>query len=57
MKKLFTSIFILCFLEQVLIAQNVTIPDANFKVALINGGIDKNNDGEIQIRETELVKK
>ena len=32
-------------------AQIVNIPDANFKAALINIGVDSNNDGEIQVSE------
>lgn len=36
-------------------AQIVSIPDTNFKNALINEGIDSNNDGEIQITEAEIV--
>src|SRR5665647_859011 len=32
-------------------AQNVNIPDANFKAALIGNGIDINVDGEIQYDE------
>ncbi|MES2849726.1 MAG: hypothetical protein V4685_11770 [Bacteroidota bacterium] len=36
-------------------AQIVNIPDANFKVALINLGIDTNNDGEIQQTEADVV--
>ena len=38
-------------------AQNVTIPDANFKAALLahSTKIDTNDDGEIQITEAEVV--
>jgi len=36
-------------------AQIVDIPDANFKTALINQGVDINNDGEIQVTEAEIV--
>ncbi len=36
-------------------AQIVNIPDANFKAALIAAGVDKNNDGEIQQSEAEMV--
>jgi Leucine-rich repeat (LRR) protein len=32
-------------------SQNVTIPDANFKAALIQKGVDKNGDGQIQKSE------
>lgn len=37
------------------IGQTVTIPDANFKAALIADGVDTNNDGEIQVSEAEAV--
>ena len=36
-------------------AQIVNIPDANFKMALIQQGVDKNKDGQIQNIEAELV--
>jgi Leucine-rich repeat (LRR) protein len=36
-------------------AQNVSIPDANFKRALIEAGVDKNHDNEIQVSEAILV--
>jgi len=36
-------------------AQNVDIPDPNFKAALIGNGVDTNSDGEIQVTEAELV--
>lgn len=49
-------------------AQIITIPDVNFKDALVNGlvvdtdfggigdsDVDTNNDGEIQFTETEIV--
>ncbi|MCH7785867.1 MAG: T9SS type A sorting domain-containing protein [Bacteroidetes bacterium] len=36
-------------------AQIVFIPDANFKAALINQGVDTNSDGEIQVSEAEAV--
>ncbi len=35
--------------------QIVNIPDANFKAALIEEGVDTNNDGEIQFLEAEAV--
>ncbi len=34
-------------------AQNVNIPDANFKNALISVGVDTNEDGEISYAECE----
>ncbi len=36
-------------------AQIVDIPDINFKNALIEDGIDTNNDGEIQVSEAEVI--
>ncbi len=45
MKKL---IYILLLLPFCVNAQIVTIPDANFKTALIAQGVDTNSDGEIQ---------
>lgn len=35
--------------------QIVNIPDSNFKNALIDAGVDTNNDGEIQVSEAEAV--
>ncbi|MCW5521165.1 T9SS type A sorting domain-containing protein [Aureitalea sp. L0-47] len=49
MKKI---LFILAFLAgPVLISQNVSIPDPNFKSALIDLGVDTNGDGQIQVAE------
>jgi Leucine-rich repeat (LRR) protein len=45
----------LIFFTQFCIAQIVNIPDANFKAALIEDGVDTNNDGEIQVTEAEVV--
>lgn len=53
MKKLYTIVFLLT--ASFLNAQIVNIPDANFKNALIENGIDTNNDGEIQVSEAEVV--
>lgn len=63
-----TYIFILLFVTAYAQAQIVTIPDANFKNALVNsvcadfdgnssydGDVDTNNDGEIQVSEAEAV--
>ncbi|WP_104735402.1 T9SS type A sorting domain-containing protein [Hanstruepera ponticola] len=52
MKKLyiFTAALLFSFSLQ---AQIIDIPDANFKAALIELGVDTNNDGEIQISEAE----
>jgi len=36
-------------------SQIVTIPDPNFKSALIDEGVDTNNDGEIQVSEAEAI--
>ena len=36
-------------------AQNVNIPDANFKAALIARGVDADADGEISQAEAEAV--
>jgi len=36
-------------------SQTVTIPDANFLSALINEGVDTNNDGQISTTEAEAV--
>jgi hypothetical protein len=38
-------------------AQNVNIPDGNFKNALISAGVDKNGDSLISYTECEAVKK
>ncbi|WP_460218199.1 DUF7619 domain-containing protein [Psychroserpens sp. MEBiC05023] len=43
------------FLSMQLLAQNVNIPDPNFKAALITNGFDTNGDGEIQLTEAELI--
>lgn len=53
MKKL-VLLFIL-LLTQLSYSQTVTIPDANFKAALIADGVDTNNDGEIQVSEAEAL--
>jgi len=53
MKRLAT--LFLLFIGTFLNAQNVTIPDANFKTALIEEGVDTNGDGEIQLSEAEVV--
>ncbi len=52
MKKL---LLLLCFIGFVSQAQIVTIPDANFKSALINDNVDTNNDGEIQESEAQAI--
>ncbi len=49
--------FVLFFLTALANAQIVTIPDANFKSALLghNPVIDTNSDGEIQVSEAEVL--
>ena len=51
--KNYTSIFmvLLITLSLKMHAQNVTIPDANFKNALVELGVDTNEDNEIQVNE------
>lgn len=52
MKFFYLLFFLACFSLE---AQIVTIPDANFKTALIDAGVDTNMDGEIQVSEAEAV--
>lgn len=53
MKQLLTALLIsITFAAH---AQNVNIPDSNFRAALISLGVDTNNDGEIQQSEAEAV--
>ncbi len=40
---------------QISYSQTVTIPDVNFKAALIEQGVDTNGDSEIQVTEAEAV--
>ncbi len=56
MKNLY-AVLVLVFCSFVSNAQNVNIPDANFKTKLLNYTpvIDTNNDGEIQVSEALLV--
>jgi hypothetical protein len=49
-------ILITCALPMLLGAQAVPVQDVNFKKALINNGIDKNGNGEIEESEALLVK-
>ena len=53
MKKLLLSLICLSFIAFTTQAQIVNIPDANFKAALINSGVDLNSDGNIQVSEAE----
>lgn len=46
-----TYFLAILFFSSLLSAQNVNIPDANFKSKLIALGVDTNNDGEIQNSE------
>ncbi len=50
-------LYILLFLLGTTVAhgQIVNIPDSNFKNALIDAGVDTNNDGEIQVSEAEAI--
>ncbi|MDB9961117.1 T9SS type A sorting domain-containing protein [Oceanihabitans sp.] len=52
MKTLYISLAAL-FLTFTVNAQIISIPDANFKAALIAEGVDTNSDGEIQVSEAE----
>ena len=54
MKLLYFLLFLLFSITN-LQAQIVEIPDAHFKKKLIQLGIDKNSDGEIQNTEAETV--
>jgi Leucine-rich repeat (LRR) protein len=56
MKALTFLIFFL-FLTSVSIAQNINIPDTNFKNALISSGVDTNEDGEISFAESVAITK
>lgn len=54
MKHFYLSlIFSLTF--QLFFSQNISIPDSNFKNALVVIGIDTNGDGEIQVSEAEAT--
>ena len=48
-----TVLFVAC----ISYSQNVTIPDVNFKNALISVGVDTNEDGEISYAEAAVIKK
>ncbi len=54
-KTFFVCLFFCVALIGSLHAQIVSIPDANFKAALIAFGVDTNADGEIQVTEAEAV--
>lgn len=53
MKKYLLSLVTILLFTNFTFGQIVTIPDANFKAALIEEGVDLNNDGEIQVSEAE----
>jgi len=53
MKYFYTTLFLLTY--TFISAQIVTIPDTNFLNALIEEGVDTNNDGQIQVTEAESV--
>lgn len=53
MKQIYLIIFLISSLLTQ--AQIVNIPDINFKNALINNGVDSNNDGEIQESEVSYI--
>ncbi len=55
MKKLPLMLFCFALMSIVSFAQIINIPDPNFKAALIASGIDKNNDGQIQLSEAQMV--
>jgi Leucine-rich repeat (LRR) protein len=55
MKKLTLSLFCLSFAALTTHAQIVTIPDPNFKAALITLGVDLNSDGQIQLSEAQAI--
>ena len=54
MKKLILFIYFVLSLS-LSYCQTVSIPDANFLSALIQKGVDTNNDGVIQVSEAEAV--
>jgi hypothetical protein len=56
MKRIFLSMTLL-FVACISYSQNVNIPDANFKNALISAGVDTNEDGEISYAEAAVIKK
>ena len=53
MKKYVVAIVFIVSISSV--AQNVNIPDANFKAKLIQLGVDTNSDGDIQVSEAQVV--
>ena len=56
MKKIILSIFTLLAMSTGVTVQNVNIPDANFKSALLaNTAINTNGDVEIQVSEATII--
>ncbi len=55
MKKLLYFLYVLLGFVVTANAQNVSIPDTNFKAALIAQGVDTNGDGEIQVGEAQAL--
>ena len=53
--KSLTFTLLLSISLSIVVAQNVNIPDANFKNALIEKGVDTNNDSIIQVSEAEAI--
>jgi len=49
------TIFFLLFTSHIIYSQVVDIPDPNFLIALLNDGVDTNNDDEIQISEALAI--
>lgn len=56
MKKIITLILFACTFNVFALDPIINIPDVNFKKVLIEKGVDKNNDGKIQINEAEAIK-
>ena len=48
-----TLLLFLCFLTSLSYGQDISFPDANFLQALIDDGVDRNDDGIIQVSEAE----
>lgn len=55
MKNLLFFLCLLCGVIGSTQAQNVNIPDANFKAKLISLGVDTSGDGNIQVVETQAI--
>jgi len=55
MKRIVLLLFAIVFGVSILLSQDVSIPNANFLDALIEGGVDTDEDGQISIEEAEAV--